>query len=245
LAAAAEMTSRVQFPALANPEFVSSCQSLTRMIKNVDVNNVSGEVCRLRKKIEELKDGTDAGTSELLNLVERKFASLCEEQIQNPDRDGYTVAYFRQQLELVELLIQHGLMMQAFTVMRQWLSSLVMPFFEQAERMKTKKRRKRQQYYGDIFFNMLQYPEKEWDFSGKNREKKEKIEPWYRKLREAGVLDPLFRDEQLLASELSDYRNGLDHAWIGKAGMKSDIEQKAVQFLDVLKETLSKFEDWV
>jgi len=242
LAEAAEMTGSMQFPALSNREFVSSCQVLTRRIKNVDVNNVSGEVCGLMKKISELKAGTDAGTIELLELLEKKFSSLCEEKIQNPDRDGYAVTYFRQQLELVELLLQHDLMMQAFTVMRQWLSSLVMPFFEQTEKMKANKRRKRQKYYGDLFFNMLQYPEEEWKFSGKEMEKKERIEPWYRKLREAGVLDPLIQGKLPLAKELSDYRNGLDHAWIGRARMKDDVEQKAGYFLDCLRQTCTLFE---
>jgi len=243
LAEAAEITGRMQFPALSNRELVSSCQTLTRKIKNVDVNNVSGEVCGLMKKISELKAGTDAGTSELLELLEKKFSSLCEEKIQNPDRDGYAVPYFRQQLELVDLLIQHGLVMQAFTVMRQWLSSLVMPFFEQTEKMKANKRRKRQQYYGELFFRMLQFPEEGWKFSVDDVKKKERIEPWYRKLREAGVLDPLFHGEQLLAKELSDYRNGLDHAWIGNAQMKDDVEQKAGYFLDCLRQTCALLEN--
>ncbi len=242
MAVASEITNSLQFPELSDKKFVSICASVTRRIKNVDINNVSVEVWELREKIKILREDSSVGTRELLDLVDVKFASLSRSKTLNPDRDGYTISYFRDQLELVALLIQHGLLMQAFTVMRQWLSSLVMLHFERTDKMKAKKRRKRQQYYGDIFFNMLQYPEDEWRFSGEDVKKQERIQPWFAILKESGVLKSLIEGTPLLAKELSEYRNGLDHAWIGRARMKDDIEEKAEYFLECLKDTCSSLE---
>jgi len=241
LAEAAATTNRHQFVELSDREFTTACTQVTRRIINVDVNNVAGDVARLLDCIKKLDCANSPATVMLLEMVREKFSRLAGPAAANPDKTGYSVEYFRCQLDLAELLLGHGLLMQAFTVMREWLSSLVMLHFEQQESMKAKKRRKRIERYGSVFFNMLRHAEEKWNFEG-SEEQQQRVEPFYRELKSAGILEPVLGVEPLLAHELSAYRNGFDHAWLGKAGMKDDLEQKGQYFHKTLREVLQRLE---
>ena len=233
IAEAAHVTGQHQFAELANGQFTDTCSLATRKIINIDVNNVTGAVNQLLACIEKLQQNCSPGTDVLLGMVKEKFAALSDPDMVNPDRDGYTLEYFRIQLDLAALLLDHGLLMQAFTVMREWLASLVMLYFESSDTMNAGKRRKRIRRYGPVFFNMLQYPEEKWDFRGKE-EKSERVRPFYNACKDSGCLQPLMEGAESAASELSEIRNGFDHAWLGKAGMKEEIEQKGRHLLKKL-----------
>ncbi|WP_456388287.1 TIGR02221 family CRISPR-associated protein [Desulfolithobacter sp.] len=241
LAEAAATTNRHQFVELSDREFTTACTQVTRRIINVDVNNVADDISRLMACIEQLDSTSSPVTSMLLEMVREKFSFLGDMDISNPDRTGYSLKYYEFQLNLAGLLLEHGLLMQAFTVMREWLSSLVMLYFEQQGSMKAKERRKRIRY-GATFFNMLQYAENKWNFKGEEEEKHQRVEPFYRELKKDGILEPLVSTNPLLAKELSSYRNGFDHAWLGKAGMKDDLEQKGQYFHKTLREVLQRLE---
>jgi len=240
IAAAAEATHRSQFEALADSKFREACENVTRIIKNVDVNNVSDAVNELMQAVKHIKSSGGVGTIQLMNMLEEKFMPLVTSEEGNPDRNGYTLDYFRIQLAFAEMLLSHGLLMQAFTVMREWLASLVMLYFESTEQMNTKKRRKRRERYGGVFFDMLQFREEKWDFP-RHEEEKERILPFYQKLIEQGVIAPLLDGKKLPAFQLSTLRNRLNHAWLGKAGMKAEIEnngsieEQGREFLERLK----------
>lgn len=232
---------RHQFPELATDDFVSACIDVTRRIKSVDVNNVAEKSCELLHKVGQMKENSSSGTARLLELVHDKFSPLAHPVTGNPDKSGYTLDYYRIQLELARLLLGHGLFMQAFTVMREWLSSLVMLYFEEQGKMNANKRRKRNTRYGGILFDMLQFPEKRWNF-GSREEEFERVHPFYEQLERMGALEPLIDGEQMVAHELSKYRNGFDHAWLGKAGMNDDLENKGEYFLERLERVFGVLE---
>lgn len=247
IATAAGATNRLQFEILADEKFGEACENVTRVIKNVDVNNVSDATNDLMQITEQIKSSGDTGTRQLMNMLEQKLRHLASSGSGNPDRDGYTLEYFRIQLELAGLLLEHGLLMQAFTVMREWLGSLVMLHFENEESMNTRKRRKKRKRYGDIFFNMLQYREETWDFGGQ-KERFDRILPFYNRLKTQNIISPLLEGEIPPASQLSRLRNRLDHAWLGEAGMKAEIENnglledQGMQFLKCLKTIMNNLE---
>ena len=234
-------TTDKQFAELENDTFANACTDVTRRIKNVDINNVADSAHNLLQKLMEMNENSSPGTKMLLDLVQKKFSPLATPCTNNPDRTGYGLAYFQVQLHLARLLLDHGLFMQAFTVMREWLSSLVMLYFESREKMNANKRRKRSKRYGGIFFNMLQYHEKDWKFDGKEKER-DRIIPFYNELKEQGVLDELIGENKTVAKSLSDYRNGFDHAWLGKAGMQDDFEQQGQEIRDKLVRCLQKLQ---
>lgn len=239
--AAASATTNRQFAELENDTFANACTDVTRRIKNVDINNVADSAHKLLQELAKMKENSSPGTGMLLDLVQKKFAPLATPCTSNPDRTGYDLAYFQVQLQLARLLLDHGLFMQAFTVMREWLSSLVMLYFESREKMNAKKRRRRSKHYGGIFFNMLQYQEKDWKFDGKEKER-DRIIPFYNELKEQGALDELIGGNKTVAEKLSKYRNGFDHAWLGKAGMENDFEQQGREIFDKLVRCLKKMQ---
>jgi CRISPR-associated Csx2 family protein len=239
IANAADKTNKYQFSELANPVFVKGCSAVTRRIKSVDVNNVADDVVTLLQQIEMMKEDCSTGTAILLDLVRDKFVPLVSPQTGNPDRNRYTLDYFKIQLSLARLLIEHGLFMQAFTVMREWLSSLVMLHFESLGAMKAKKRRTRVQRYGAVFFAMLQYGRNDWNFPGRE-DQVEKILPFYNLLKKEEILTSGEKAHLPVAKILSRFRNGFDHAWLGKAGMDSEVEQQAGECLQTLEEILQR-----
>ncbi len=242
LASMAGRSAQGQFPELADAGFTETCKIITRQIKSIDINNVGQQIHNLLQHIQTMRRHASPGTTMLLDMVEEKFIRLQVEEMGNPDKKGYELPYYRMLLELCRLLLDHGLIMQAFTVMREWVGSLVMLHFEQHEKMNAGKRRKKIQRYGQIFFNMLQFHPEKWDFSGQQN-KLDKIKPFYDTLREQKILDPLLDADPLPAKTLSVYRNGFDHAWLGKAAMKQDIEEVGRAFLARLEDVLHRLEE--
>ena len=240
IANASVNTGRHQFSELTAHEFSAACSNVTKRIKNVDVNNVADSVHDLLQQIVEMKKDVSHATSILLDIVHEKFVPMASPHTSNPDRTGYNVEYFQVQLQLVRLLLEHDLFMQAFTVMREWLSSLVMLFFESQGPMNAGKRRRRSGRYGGIFFNMLQFEEKKWRFEGKE-EQRDRILPFYQDLKKQGVLK-LIGGENMAAQKIAKYRNGFDHAWLGKPGMQEDIELQGKKLLGNLAQSLEKLQ---
>ena len=239
IARAASKTDRHQFPELTEKNFQALCIEVTKRFKSVDMNNISQETNKLLHQIEKMKQQCSPESAILLDLISKKFSTLEDHECGNPDKNGYSLKFFETQLEFIRLLLDHALFMQAFTVMREWLASLVMLHFEK-EKMKTGKRRKRVQRYGIVFFNMLQFKKEDWDFPEKTVEKLKRIEPFYDALAQAKVIEPLFQSDPPVAKKLSTYRNGFDHAWQGKSGMKNDIEQQGRIFLETLEEIMAR-----
>jgi hypothetical protein len=195
-----------------------------------------------------MREHASPGTSILLEMMEEKFSRLQVAEMSNPDKNGYTLSYYKMLLELCRLLLDHGLIMQAFTVMREWIALLVMLYFEQQEHMNAGKRRKRVEHYSPFFFNMIQYDREKWNFPESAQKKLQRLEPFYDTLADHHILDPLLlveptaTDSTLPIKRLSVYRNGFDHAWLGKSGMQPDMEEQARVFLSRLEDVLQRLE---
>ena len=216
LAEVAEQTTEFQAGELNDPEVISTFDDLTNTIRNVDVNNVAAKANAALSLIRKKKETASETGKILLDLVIDKFANLSTEVAPSGkyDRD-----YFRIQMEIIDLLLNHKLFMQAYTVMRECIASLAMIPFEQ-EGMNSKKRKKRRKTYCDIFVNFFQFPEDEWKILPHQKQYADRVMPFYEKLKKIGI------DERLRAftNKLTDYRNGFDHAWTAKSGAYSDIE---------------------
>ncbi|MEE4357129.1 MAG: TIGR02221 family CRISPR-associated protein [Desulfococcaceae bacterium] len=234
LAEAAEQTTDFQAGELNDPEVISTFDDLTNTIRNVDVNNVAAKASAALSLIRKKKETASETGKILLDLVIDKFATLSTGV---PPSGRYDKDYFRIQLKIIELLLEHRLYMQAYTVMREFIASLVMIYFEQ-EGMKNKKRKKRRPTYGEAFVKLFQYPENEWKLSEYQQKYADRIMPFYEKMKEIGVESKL----RGFSNQLSDYRNGFDHAWTAKGGAKENIESFGKDCFQHLREVMSLLE---
>jgi len=167
----------------------------------------------------------------LFNLVKEKFVSLVSEE---PASGRYDIDYFRVQLSIVRLLLDHKLFMQAYTVMRELVGSFGLVEMKKKAIISNKHGRKERKK-AEVFINMLQYDEEKWNFSGSKEEIKNGLKPLYEKMANAGIAGEL----KNFCKELVDYRNGFDHAWTNKNGASQDIELKGNKFLIKLENVVS------
>jgi hypothetical protein len=233
LAKVAEQTADFQLGELNDPALVKALESLTNTIRNVDVNSVARRATDAIRLITDKKKSASETGQILLDLVIDKFAALT---ISEPVSGKYDKVYFQIQLEIIQLLIEHKLYMQAYTVMREFLASIGMIEVPKVK-VTNSDGRDRRKRFGEIFVNMLQYPEAKWAFgeksakiNGRDMSQKDKdwdaLLPFYRKLEEIGILNVLHP----FVSDLVNYRNGFDHAWTAKLEAYADIEEKGKTF---------------
>ena len=230
LAEVAEKTTRFQAGELNDPAVMRMFDDLTDTIRNVDVNNVGQKANAAIMMIREKKKTASDTGKILLDLVIDKFVSLTTKE---PPSGKYDTDYFKVQIQIIRLLITHKLFMQAYTVMREFIASMVMIPFEQ-EGMNNKKRKTRRVRYGEVFFRMFQYHENDWKFTEESDNARIKLMPFYEKLKQGGI-ETLLRS---FSDKLARYRNGFDHAWTSKAGAEKDIENFAHECLDNLEKTV-------
>ncbi|MFP4033536.1 MAG: TIGR02221 family CRISPR-associated protein [Desulfococcaceae bacterium] len=231
LAEVAAKTTDFQAGELNDPEIISALDDLTNTVRNVDVNNVGRKAHTAIELIQAEKEKASETGRVLLDLVFDKFVSLCTETAPSGQ---YNKAYFELQIEIARLLLEHRLFMQAYTVMREFIASLVMVHFER-DGMSNKKRKKRRPTYGEIFIKFFEFPEEEWKFDGRKKDR-DRIFPFYEELRANGV-EAILRS---FSKELTTYRNGFDHAWTAKAGAATDIPEQGRIFFDKLNRVLEK-----
>ena len=235
LASVAESTSHFQAGDLNDQEVVKAFQDLTDTIRNVDINRVADKanaaIALIRKKE---KHASTTGKI-LLNLVIDKFASLTTKE---PPTGKYDAQYFDLQIEVIRILLDHKLYMQAYTVMREFIGSIGMIGINKAH-IQSAKGRSRRKRYAEIFVNMFQYEKSDWNFGENIVEAKERQMPYYKKLKQIGVESKL-RD---FAKELTDYRNGFDHAWTLKSKVPEDIEEKGDKIMNKLRRIIQILEE--
>ena len=227
-------TSTFQAGELNDPEVIDAFKALTETIRNVDVNNVADRANTALDLIEKKRRTASPTARMLLGLVIDKFVNLSTGE---PPSGRYDRAYFAVQVEIIRMLLEHRLFMQAYTVMREMVASLAMIPFER-EGMKSKKRKTRRPKYGEIFVHMLHFDRSEWDFEGRE-DAVDRLLPFYGELERADI-EPILRS---FTKELADYRNGFDHAWTKKAGALPDIDRKGETFFDKLKTVLQRLDE--
>lgn len=219
---------------LADESFIKSFEALTNMVRNVDINNVADRVNAVIKLIEEKIRNASVTGKILLKMVINKFASLTTK---GPVSGKYDKAYFHIQLEIISLLLDHKLFMQAYTVMRELIGSIGMVEIEKAK-VNSADGRKLRRRFAEVFVRMLQIEKKVWTFEGQAKKDKEKLMPYYQKLKSLGI-ESILRE---FTKDLVNYRNGFDHAWTSKSKAYSDIEEKGYHFLEKLKEVVRLLE---
>ncbi|MEA3280182.1 MAG: TIGR02221 family CRISPR-associated protein [Thermodesulfobacteriota bacterium] len=215
---------------LADESLIKSFEVLTNTVRNVDINNVADKANTTIKLVEErIRDASITGKI-LLKMVINKFDSLTTK---GPVSGKYDKAYFHIQLEIIFLLLDHKLFMQAYTVMRELIGSIGMVEIEKAK-VNSADGRKLRRRFAEVFVRMLQREEDGWTFEGQAKKDKEKLMPYYQNLKSLGI-ESILRE---FTKDLVNYRNGFDHAWTSKNKAYPDIENKGYQFFENLKEVI-------
>ncbi len=214
---------------LSDPQLISAFKDLTNAVRNVDIHNVPKKAEDAIQLIKNKEKDTSTTGKILLKLITDKFTSITADK---PLSGKYDKAYFDVQLEIIRLLLEHRLFMQAYTVMRELIGSIGLIRIKKAKTNNSEGRRKRR--YAEIFINMFQIKKEKWNF--KNKEKELAVlMPFYNELEKTGIESILRK----FTGELADYRNGFDHAWTGKEKSYPDVTEKGFEFYEYLKEVMS------
>jgi hypothetical protein len=129
--------------------------------------------------------------------------------------------------------MEHRLFMQAFTVMRELVGAIGMAGIGgkyAKKKMTTSDGRDYRKRFGEVFVNMMQFPENKWKFSGFAEENRLKLMPWFETLQKAEI-EPQLRE---IVDEMVKTRNGFDHAWTSERAAFPGIEKKGKNYLTVL-----------
>ncbi|MBU4186047.1 MAG: TIGR02221 family CRISPR-associated protein [Desulfobacteraceae bacterium] len=235
LADVAQKTDTFQAGELNDEELINTFEGLTNTIRNVDVNNVAAKTNSAIDLIRQKEKNASLTGKILLKLVIDKFESIA---LKDPATGRYDKPYFHVQLGIISLLLDHKLFMQAYTVMREFIGSIGMIEIEKAKLNSADGRTLRRRF-AEVFVRMLQKEEYGWIFEGQNKKDKEKLIPYYQKLKSLGI-ELILRE---FTKDLADYRNGFDHAWTSKNKAYSDIEEKGYQFFENLKKVVRLLEE--
>lgn len=226
---------------LNDPGLIAAFEDLTSAIRNVDVHHIAQKADAALKRVDEKKQSASITGQLLLQLVVDKFTALT---IQPTADRLYDKNYFLLQLEIVNLLLEHKLYMQAYTVMREFIGSIGMIEVDKADKNNNKGRNRRKTY-AEVFIKMVEIEKDKWNFGekGKDGEKTfadccEELLPYYQKLADLNII----QDLKSFAGEMDDYRNGFSHAWTAKAKAREDIPEKGKDYYNNLKSVIDKLE---
>lgn len=231
------------FAALNDQKLTKALRDLTDLIKNIDVNNVGKKADEALTLIAAKQQQCSGADAQLLKMVHDKFIGLA---IQGSG--CYDDSYFKLQLILTDMLLKHGLNMQAFTVMREAIASIGMlgATGKYAKKdLNTNDGRRYRKNIGEIFVGLCITNRIEWKQESEERRAflpkqelqyfDEMLLPFYNELEKKGIAS-LLHD---FSSHLSEYRNGLDHAWTSQAQALPDISEKGTKFLKQLEQVIA------
>jgi CRISPR-associated Csx2 family protein len=234
------------FSALNDPKLTEALRELTDLIKNIDVNNVGNKADEALALIADKQSKCSGADAQLLQMVVDKFSDLA---IQGSGL--HDLNYFLLQLKLTEMLLKHGLNMQAFTVMREAIGSLSMvklpekymkinPFGAKGRKLRTR--------FPELFISLIQFDREKWIYEHpqasetlpqqKLTDYSKVVLPIYEELDAIGAIDQL----RAFTPELLDYRNGLDHAWTAKSEAYPEITENGIKFHRQLSDVISLLE---
>jgi len=106
---------------LNDKRLIKAIEDLTDTIRNVDIHKVKAKAEAALRLVREKEAGASLAGKLLMNLVQQKFKLL---STGIPESGKYDREYFRMQIEIISLLLEHKLYMQAYTVMREFIGSL-------------------------------------------------------------------------------------------------------------------------
>jgi len=231
MAEVSDRTAEFQAGELNDKEVIHAFEDLTNTIRNVDIHRMAEKANAAMEMIREKEKNASVTGRILLRLVIDKFAALATEK---PPSGRYDKSYFLLQIEIIKILLEHKLFMQAYTVMREFIASVGLIEIKDAKTLTSKGRDQR--FKGEVFVRMLQFPEEDWEFKEEAASAAAKtLMPYYEKLKRLGI-EPILRS---FARELAEYRNGFDHAWTRKPEAPNDLEEKGQIFFDRLGEVVN------
>ena len=236
------------FAALNDQKLTQALRDLTDLIKNIDINNVGTKADEALTLIADKQQQCSGADAQLLKMVHNKFIGLA---IQGSGR--YDHDYFQLQLVLTEMLLKHGLHMQAFTVMRECIASIGMlgatgKYAKKA--LNSNDGRRYRKNIGELFVGLCITPRIEW--RQENEEKRKTLPeqelqyfdnmmlPFFNQLESKNIASLL----HVLAHNMSKYRNGLDHAWTSDQSAPTDIPVKGQYFLAQLRQVIGLLVDY-
>jgi len=223
LACMASESSTFKFKILNNEKFIYDLRKLSLKIKGVDIHDIAEKANSITGLINNSIQEADSVEKILMAIINEKFSSLTSE---SPNR-LYDDKYFQLQVNIIELLFEHELYMQAFTVMREYIASLGMSGLDT-------QKKKRNRKYAEIFLIMLRRPEDQWSFKGEDEQMMNNLKGVHRIIEEKGFKKRF----QGFVEDMLQLRNGFDHAWTGgmKHTLPDDIESIGKFFLNEIKE---------
>jgi hypothetical protein len=146
---------------------VKAFVDLTDAIRNVDIHNVAARADAAIRKVSQMEATASLTGRTLLGLVLDKFTSLVTGI---PESGRYGRAYFETQLEIIKLLLNHRLFMQACTVMREFVASIGLIKVDKA-RVGCSTGRGCRYRFAEVFVNMIKISKDQWDFREKSADK--------------------------------------------------------------------------
>jgi hypothetical protein len=209
---------------LNDPVLINALKELTDFIRNVDVHHIPERAQNTIQLIQSREKEISQTERILLRLIIEKFDSLASPI----PVSGYTHKYFAVQLEIIRLLLDHHLYMQAFTVMREFVGSIGLI---QERKSIFSSDGKTLRWKAELFIRMMMNEKENWKFSEAEQQTIEKILPLYNQFDANGIAERL----RGFANELASYRNGFDHAWTSKNADLQDIGEKGYQYYRKLR----------
>jgi CRISPR-associated Csx2 family protein len=161
-----------------------------------------------------VQDWTEAVSRLVDDADASKLAALAT---MGPISGRYDAQYFAVQRELIGLLLQHGLAMQAHTAMSEYIASLGLHKAAGLDRVKDHRGRR----HADVFGVMVEVdPEvTPWHFDKEGTGYRTTREPWYARLEREGLLQRL----RAVAGAIKPVRNGFAHGWTGRVRDGQDV----------------------
>jgi hypothetical protein len=205
MAEVAEQSSGFQAGELNDKELITALDDLTNAVRNVEVNTVAERANKALALIRDKRGSALTTGRLLLDLLEKKFKALATD---GPISGRYDKDFYHIYLVIAGLLLEHRLYMQAFTVMREFVASLAMLIRPNLQ-MASEEGRASREYLGEVFVQMVYRPEGTWKFSSRAAKTVLVLRPLYDQLDQLGLVQRM-RD---FMGDLSDLRNGFDHAW--------------------------------
>ena len=217
---------------LGESELVNAFEKMTDCIRNVDVNNIASSVSEALKIVDKHRGRASGSAKLLLDQVTAKFASLAFDV---PVSGKYDIGYFKTQISIIDVLIEHRLFMQAYTAMRECIASIGMLGFNSEEIDMSSEGGRDKRIYAEVFIAMVKVKPEKWEF-GKNENKKDELVPFYEELKRIGIFSRIKK----VIHGLTEYRNGFDHAWTSKTGAYDNIESKGIGFREKVSDIIDE-----
>jgi CRISPR-associated Csx2 family protein len=235
----AEKEKGAGFSGLNNSELLKHIENLTNSFRNVELHKIENNARIALDAVQKAIITAKPLEKQILEMIVEKFVPLISAQ---PADGKYSNEYLSLQIKLIELLAQHGLYMQCFTAMREWLGSLGLAIL--GKKIVGNKKEgnidEQSRSFAEIFIKMLQNNREKWVFDERQIKKKDELLPAYNSLF-SGRLE--LNEVVKLLLNITNVRNGFDHGWTGAhiKGVPENIKETLAQGVTLFKNIVG---DW-